>query len=492
MSRPHGLSKSRFTAGLQCHKLLWWRVQEPQAPELVPDPALQSRFETGTHVGEVARGYVPGGVLIDLPHTDQDGKLAATRREIESGAPAIYEASFAADGVFVAVDILAREALGWRVIEVKSTTELKVQHVPDAAVQVHVLRRAGLDVTGADVMVLNRACTYPDLSNLFVRHDVSVAVESLLAGIPTEIAAQRAMLSGPLPDVAIGAHCTEPYDCPFLTRCWPVPPPHHVSTLYRLLRRRAVEFEAHGYTTLHDLPDGLGLSAPAERQRRAVQAGRMLVEGDLAGALERFKSPLAFLDFETVQLAIPIWDGCHPYDQVAAQFSCHRERADGGLDHVEWLPEAPGDPRAEIARRVVEACAGARTVVAYSAAFEKGCLEALARAVPAHAAALEDVIARLADPLPVLRDHVYHPDFGGSFSLKQVLPALVPDLGYDDLEIADGALASRELLRLVAGPRALPAAGRAALREALLRYCERDTLAMVRVLSRLRELARPA
>jgi predicted RecB family nuclease len=490
MSRPHGLSKSRYTAGLQCHKQLWWRVHEPASPELVPDTALESVFDQGSHVGEVARGYLPGGVLIDLPYNDYNGKLAATQQAIADGAAVIYEASFLADQVFVAVDMLVRERTGWRVVEVKSTTSLKSQHIPDAAIQVHVLRRAGLTVTGADVMVLNRACTYPDLSDLFTRHDVTDGVEALLDSIPAEVQSQLAMLAAPLPSVPIGAHCFEPYDCPFAARCWPARPPHHVSTLY-YLKSRAQEFEALGYSTIHDLPAGLGLNAQAERQRRAVQAGRMLVEGDLARSLEQFQPPLAFLDFETVQFAIPLWPGCHPYDQIVAQFSCHRERADGSLDHFEWVPEAPGDPRAKIARRIVAACAGARTVVAYNAGFEKGCLEGLARVLPKQAAALRDVIARLADPLPVVREHVYHPDFGGSFGLKSVLPALVPALGYADLDIAEGGRASRELMQLVIGDATVSPTARAATREALLRYCERDTLAMVRVLSRLRELAAP-
>ena len=492
MSRQHGLSKSRFMFGLQCHRQLWWRVHEPASPELVPGTALKAVFHTGTRVGEAARGYVPGGVLIDLPHTDYDGKLTATQKAVVSGATAIYEASFVADDVFVAVDILVREPCGWRVIEVKSTTSLKEQHLPDVAVQVHVLRRAGLIVTGSEVMVLNRACTYPDLSDLFVRHDVTADVEAMLGGIPAEVQSQLSSLEGPLPDVLPGRHCFEPYDCPFAARCWPVLPPYHVSTLYNLQRRAEEEFAAQGYTTIQDLPDGLGLNPQAERQRRAVQTGRLLVEGDLARALEHFPPPLAFLDFETVQFAIPIWDGCHPFDQVATQFSCHRERPDGGLDHHEWAPEAPGDPRAEIARRVVEACAAARTVVAYSAGFEKGCLEALANTLPDQAAALHDVSSRLADLLTLVREHVYHPDFGGSFSLKNILPALVPGLGYDDLEIAEGGTASRELMQLVMDDAALLPAERARRREALLRYCERDTLAMVRVLSRLRELAQPA
>ncbi len=489
MPRPHGLSKSRFTAGLQCHRQLWWRVHEPRAPELVPGPALQAVFDQGTAVGEVARRYMPGGTLIDLPYHDYGGKLAATKRALATDAPAIYEASFSADGVFAAVDILARERNGWRLIEVKSSTKLKDEHIPDAAIQMHVLRRAGLEVTGADVMVLNRECTFPDLSNLFRREDVTDRAEALLADVPRFVREQVAMLAGPIPEVPIGPHCRSPRECPFLGRCWPVPPEHHVGTLFNVRRDDVAGFEAKGWATIHDLPAEVSLNARADRQRRAVQAGQMLVEGDLAGSLARFEGPLAFLDFETVMPAIPVWNGCHPFDQIPAQFSCHRETADGTLEHHAWVAEGPADPRPEMARRVVEACRGARTVVAYFMSFERSRLEELAQCVPDQADALRDIVARLADPLVVVREHVYHPDFGGSFSIKSVLPALVPDLSYDDLAIADGQVAAIALGRLVFESEAMSPAERASQREALLRYCERDTLAMVRVMERLRALA---
>jgi hypothetical protein len=287
--------------------------------------------------------------------------------------------------------------------------------------------------------------------------------------------------------VPIGAHCFEPYECPFTGRCWPVLPDHHVSTLYGV-KQAAADFEARGWHTIQDLPDDVGLNPIADRQRRAVKAGRMLVEGDLAGALSRFEGPLAFLDFETVMPAIPVWNGCHPYDQIAAQFSCHRERPGGALDHFEWVADGPSDPRGEIAGRVIAACRGARTVLAYNMSFERSCLEAMARALPARAAELGDVIARLADPLPVIREHIYHPDFRGSFSLKSVLPALIPGFTYGDLEIPDGGLASLLLSRRVLGGPIAPAE-RERQRRALLAYCERDTLALVRLLERLREIA---
>jgi hypothetical protein len=221
----------------------------------------------------------------------------------------------------------------------------------------------------------------------------------------------------------------------------------------------------------------------------AVQTGRLIVEPGLARALRAFEEPLAFLDFETVGLAIPVWDGCHPYDQVPVQFSCDRQVPDGTIAHHEWIADGPGDPRPELARALVAACRGARTVVAYNAGFERGCIERLADAVPQLADDLLDIAARLADPLPVVREHVYHPDFHGSFSLKAVLPALVPGPGYEELEVAEGATASLALDRLMFRGDAMTADERQRLRDALLRYCALDTMSMVRLLERLRELA---
>jgi hypothetical protein len=296
------------------------------------------------------------------------------------------------------------------------------------------------------------------------------------------------MLAGPLPEVATGPHCQQPYPCPFVSRCWPVLPPHHVSTLFNSWRLVPALLE-QGYEDIAQLPDDIALNAAADRQRRAVQAGRLLVEGPLAAALARFAAPLAYLDFETVQPAVPVWPGCHPYDAVPVQFSCHRELAGGALEHHAWVADGADDPRRELAERVIAACRGARTVVAYNMSFEKGCLERLAAALPELAGGLRDVVARLQDPLPVVREHVYHPEFGGSFSLKAVLPALVPGLSYEGLAIAEGVAASAALDQVLFAGDALPAEERAELRAALLEYCERDTLAMVRLLERLRELA---
>lgn len=484
-----GLSKSRVVAGLQCHKHLWWRVHEPEAPELEFDASVQAAFDRGTRVGQVARSYVPGGVLIDLPYNAYADRVTATRRALDGGAPAVYEASFQADSVFVAVDILERGNPDFRLIEVKSSTGVKEHHIADVAIQAHVLRQSGLPLGRQDLMHLNRECAYPDLSNLFIRSDVTEAVAPVLADVPGVIARQIEMLQGPLPDVPTGPHCTTPYECPFMARCWPARPPHHVGTLYAM-KRRAMELDEQGYQTIHNIPDDVPLGRIQDRQRRAVQAGRVIVEPSLAQALAPFVPPIAFLDFETVGLPIPRWNGCHPYDAVPVQFSCHVEDADGRVVHHEWLADGPEDPRPALAERLIQTCGPARVVVAYNAGFERGCIEQMAEVLPGLAGPLLNIAARLVDLLAVVRAHVYHPDFGGSFSLKRVLPALVPELRYDDLPINEGRMASLELERMLFQGAELTEEAKAQLRTDLLRYCHQDTWGLVKLLRQLRELAR--
>ncbi len=481
------LSKSRFTSGLQCHKQLWWRVHEPDALELVPDAARQAIFDQGHVVGAAAQGYFTGGVLVDAPHREFDARVAQTQAAIEAGAPAIFEAAFFVDDVFVAVDVLERTPAGWTLVEVKSTTKVKAQHIPDAAVQLHVLRAAGLQVSRVELMHLNRACRFPDLSNLFERADITEEAEAFLPDVRMSRAAQLQMLAGPLPEVATGNHCTSPYECPFHARCWPVQPPHHISTLYKMAHK-AAHYEEQGIHTIFDLPQVPPLGLVQERQRQAVQEGRMIVASTLADALRVVEYPFAALDFETLQTPIPLWNGCRPWDQVPAQFSCQMVSAPGQITHYEWLAEEPGDPRSELARRLVDACRGAKVVLAYNASFEGQVVDQLAEAVPELATELADLRGRLVDALPLVRDHVYHPDFLGSFSLKTVLPVLVPGAGYEGLAVADGGTASVQLRRLLIDQN-LPPDEVERTRAALKEYCAVDTLGVVRLLERLTELA---
>jgi len=486
------LSKSRFCYGLQCLRQLWWRVHEPDAPELVPPPSLEVVFARGHLVGERARAEFRGGMVIGHDHWEVEKKVADTRAALDREVPAVFEASFLEDGVFVAVDALERRKRGHALVEVKSSTKVKEQYIPDVAIQLHVLRKAGVRVVRAEVMHLNSACRFPRLEDLFVREDVTREAEALLPSIPGHLRRIRRALAGDLPEVEPGDHCDTPYPCPFVGRCSIPVPEDHVSTLFRLGRRLAQALVDAEVESLRDIPDDVELSAIQARQVSAARSGKVVVGRGLARALGRLRGPIAYLDFESVNPAIPVWDGCGPYMAVPVQMSCHVVGRVGAVVHHEHLAEGPGDPRPALAEAVVGACRGAETVVAYNASFERRCLEHLAGHVPAHRKALEAIQGRLEDLHPIVRDHVYHPRFGGSFGLKAVAPALVRGLDYGSLEIGEGSTASAVLEGLLLDGAGLSERERQRLRRQLLDYCERDTMAMVKVVERLERLGASA
>jgi hypothetical protein len=452
----------------------------------MPDQNARAVMLASRQVVNLARDYVPGGRLISFRHQATPERVEATGAAMASGTAPLYDGTFARDGIVVQVDILERGADGWTLIEVNSSLDVKEKQLADAAVQAHVLRRSGVGLRRVEIMHLNRDCRFPDLSNLFVRENITERVHVLEHGIAAEAAVQLSVLQGSLPDKSTGDHCSLPHRCPFWDRCWAPQTPHDIRTVYRA-GRKLKDWEAQGWRSMLDLPQDVALNAVARRQVAAVRTGEMQIEPGLASALGVFIGPLAFLDFETVSPAVPRWAGCGPYFPVPVQLSCHLEDGGGRHRHVEWLADGPQDPRLEFTRFLVEACAGARTIVSYNAGFEAECLRRLAEVLPQLAPELIDVERRLVDLLPVVRDHVYHPSFEGSFSLKQVLPALVSDMQYDGMEVAEGRAASRELAQLLFGE--VDPQERSVIRESLLAYCKQDTWAMVRLLQRLRDLA---
>ena len=182
--------------------------------------------------------------------------------------------------------------------------------MPDIAFQLSVAERSGLSVPRAELMLLNRACRWPELGNLFVRKAVTRKARARAKAVPGEVAAMREMLVGPRPEVAHGVHCGTPRVCPFLERCAPELPEHHVSTLYGIRRKAVEKLVAGGCVTLRDpLPEGFSQSEIVARQIRSVQTGAVVVEEGLASVVAGIATPIAFLDFETIGPAIPVWEG---------------------------------------------------------------------------------------------------------------------------------------------------------------------------------------
>jgi hypothetical protein len=459
------LTKTHYVSGLRCRRKLWWEVHEPRAPELVPDDVARWRMEQGRAAGLEARRFVP--------HSEYERRVAT------------------ATGL-AAIDILEPLALGHVLIEVKASTGVRPEHLPDVAYQWYLAHASGLPVSRAEVMHLNSACRYPDRDALFIRHDVTEAILPLAEEVPRRLAELREALSGDLPRTPTGRHCREPHRCPFFARCHSEPSLDDISRLYQLQPRRRAALERRGITRISQIPDDEELSPVQARQRQALRTNRRVVEPGMGHQLAALVEPLAFLDFETVSTAIPLYPGTAPWESVPAQFSLHRLLPDGGMAHHQWLAEGAEDPRPGLAARLVEGCAGAGSVIGYNTSFESECLAQLVRVAPRLAPDLERIRASLVDLLPLVRDHIYDPEFGGSFSLKAVLPALVPGPGHDALAISRGDDASATLARLIHQPDRWSPAEREERRRQLAAYCAHDTLGLVRLLERLRGLAAAA
>jgi hypothetical protein len=482
------LTKRRFASGVRCPKRLWLETHEPTAPELAGQQIPLVVLEQGRQCGELARQRWPDGQLVG------DGRIAAfdlaraaadTRALIDAGALVLFEAAFLTDHAVAVVDVLERLADGWRLVEVKQATECRAEHVSDVAFQMHVVQACGLTVREAAVMHLNRECSFPQLDTLFLTEDVTERASAEATELGAAVQAMAAMLAGPMPDTMIDVACVSPDQCAFKRRCWIGMPEHHVSTLFMLKKKEAFAHHHAGRLRVVDIelpPPKKKPSATSKvqwRQQESLQRGERIVERDnLSVALAALVYPIAMLDFETVQLAIPVWTGCAPQTQVPVQFSCH-VIAHAGAEpvHHEWIVRGPADPRPLIAAALIEACRGAGTVMAYFSSFEQGCLKRLAEWVPERAAELMAIHDQIVDLLPIVRENVYDPAFGGSFSIKRVLPALVPHLSYDGLTIAKGDVAAAELWRVMFAP--MGDSQREQVTGALLDYCRRDTEAMV-------------
>jgi hypothetical protein len=475
------ISKSKFVAGVQCLKRLYFQVHEPGLAE-APDASEQAIMEQGREVGLLARQMFHGGVEVDSSDGVEQA-IRATRELIANPEiPAIFEGTFENGGVLVRVDVLQRRRDGrWRLLEVKSTTDLK-------AIQARVVSRSGLDLAASCLMHVNRNYVFQggsiDVRQFFRIRNLTRRVKRLDPKLTFQLRAEFTVLNMPkAPDLPPGSHCTEPVTCEFFDRCNPPRPDDHVGYLPRIQASAVEELEEIGVESIRDIPDDFPLN---ERQRRActcVQTGESWFSADLGEELKGLKYPLFFMDFESVNPAIPRFPGMRPYDQLPFQWSVHVLGEPGAEpEHHEFLATDTIDPRREFIASLCSVLGKRGNILVYSG-FESQRLSDLAAWMPEFAGRIRKIQRRLWDLLPVIRNHVYHPRFGGSFSLKYVLPALVPEMSYAGMEVADGTDAGLAWESLM---RDLDQAERDRIRKALLDYCGQDTLAMVRLLEKLR------
>lgn len=481
------ISKSKFVAGCQCLKRLYWQVHEPElAAE--SDAATEAIFEQGREVGMLARQLFPGGVEVD-GSGGLDNAIRTTRELVANPeVPAIFEGTFENSGVLVRVDVLQRRRDRWRLLEVKSTTSLKEEHLDDVGIQSRVVSRSGLDLASVNLAHVNRDYVFEggsiDPRKFFKIRNLTRRVQTLQPKLTFQLRAEFTVLNMPnAPDLPPGPHCTHPVTCEFFEQCNRPRPDDHIGYLPRLHASAIEELEEMGIESIREIPDDFQLN---ERQRRAatcVQTGKPWFSPELAEQLSGLKYPLHFMDFETVNPAIPRFAGMRPYDQLPFQWSVHVLRKPGTeLEHYEFLATDTTDPRREFITSLCSALGKSGSIVVYSA-FESQRLSELAAWLPEFAGRIKKIQRRLWDLLPVVRNHAYHPKFAGSYSIKNVLPALVPGMTYEGMEVADGTDAGLARGLLTRG--GLDQAERDRVRKALLEYCGQDTLAMVKLLEAL-------
>jgi predicted RecB family nuclease len=290
------------------------------------------------------------------------------------------------------------------------------------------------------------------------------------------------------PDIAPGKHCTSPVTCEFFDCCNPPLPDDHIGYLPRLHASAEEALLELGVESIRDVPDDFELTEIQRRAATCVQTGEPWFSPELSAELDKLEYPLRFVDFETINPCVPRFAGMRPYDQLPFQWSVHVQREPGAApEHHEFLATDVSDPRREFISSLCRALGESGNIVVYSS-FESQRLSDLAAWLPEYAERINAIQARLFDLLPVVREHTYHPSYAGSYSIKSVLPALVPEMTYDGMDVANGQDAGLAWESLVRG--SLDNCERDGLMKALLDYCGQDTLALVRLVDVLRVASR--
>jgi len=489
------LSKSLYTRAIQCPKSLWLKKHRPEVLT-PPDASAQAVFDIGNAVGELACELFPDGVEVEFTR-EYAQMVETTAKLLEEGVRDIYEATFVYDGILVMVDVLHVEEDGSvSLYEVKSSTSVKDIYLHDVSVQYYVLRGLEMKVKGAYVVHIDSSYVRGEdleVEKLFCVVDVTAEAEELQGQIPQRLSEWEAYLADAQnePDIDIGSHCKKPYECDAKAYCWKVQrniSEYSIFNIFNLGSKKQVALYEQGIVDIADIPEDFEMTAKQTQAVGNYKEQTTHIDKEAIGSfVDTLTYPIYHLDFETFQQAIPEWQGISPFAQIPFQYSLHIEHEDGRLEHREFLAHDGADPRKLLAERLCEDIPTDVTVLTYNMSFEKGVIKRLAleyASLSPHLLAINENIKDLM--IPFQQKHYVTPSMKGSYSIKYVLPALVPEMAeaYQELE---GVQNGSEAMSAFAHMSKLDSVEKEKMREALLAYCKLDTLAMVRVLEKLRE-----
>ncbi|UCE50944.1 MAG: DUF2779 domain-containing protein [Desulfobacterales bacterium] len=486
--RSPTLSKSRFLAGLQCHLRLWYQCYAPQLASEI-SPAKQSIFDSAHEVEKLARQLYPRGVLIEedyLRHEEAVTSTAALMKD--SKIQAICEAAFLYDGVRVRADILERFGHGsWNLVEVKSSASVKHVYLWDIAVQYYVLTGCAVRISQAGILHVNNQYFYDeselDLDSIFTFADLTHQVVHLQDEIRSNLSDLKAILAKEnAPEIKPSRHCMRPYLCEFWEYCTRKMPEFWVLNLNGINQEKLDQLTESEVQDIRDIPDSFALTRIQNRIRTSIINQQEYISKELKAEFDEASYPIHFLDFETVGPAIPRYTSTRPYQAIPFQWSNHIFYQNGTLEHNEYLCCEDKDPREEFTITLLDTLGNDGSIFIYTT-YEKDIIRQLAEHLPFYREQLIETLDRFIDLCAIIRKYYYHPRFYGSFSLKFVLPALLPEMSYENLVIQEGNQASFAYLRMI-DPSTPPEAKRT-IRNNLLKYCGYDTLAMVKIRAEL-------
>lgn len=498
MSKVFRLSKSQYGKGLKCPKALWLYRHQPDLADKVSD-FQQNIFDQGKEVGALATKLFPNGILIEEDHRQSTEALEHTAKVFAQNPQAIFEAAFQFQNVLVRVDILENNNDGtWNLIEVKSTNDVEPKsHHDDVAIQKWVLTNSGVKIRHSYLMHLNREYTRKgelDLKKLFVRACLDDEIADNLSQIESKLEYFQAVLNqSKVPDELIGARCKNPYVCEYKGSCWQVAKQGTIHTLSRISDSKRHQLMDMGIELIAEIPETFELSANQMVEFNSLKNNDTHVElKKIQDHLKELNYPLYFLDYESVAYAIPRYDGSWPHKQLITQYSLHVITKPGDQAvHKEFIFDENADPcqaMAEALARDIPDDGG--SVIVYHKTFERDRTLQLAETVHEQSTHLKSIVDRMWDlETPFAKRWYWDPAFNGSSSIKSVLPTFAPDFSYNDLEIKKGDSAQIKYAQMIAMP--TQSNERKSIKQNLLRYCERDSLAMVLILRALMALVDP-
>ncbi|MBX3007641.1 MAG: DUF2779 domain-containing protein [Melioribacteraceae bacterium] len=490
----HKLSKSTFIRGLQCEKSLYLYKYHYDLMDEVSE-SQQAIFDRGTDIGVLAQGLFPNGVDCKPPsHLQYQICINNTKEALANGAKIIYEAGFIYDEVMVICDILVKEKGSWHIYEVKSSTSISEVYLDDASVQFYVVKNSLPSLKKISIVYINNQYVRKgviDIKKLFAIEDVTEFTAEKEYFVIDNIDRLKGILKKRVePKIDIGPHCNDPYPCPFLGHCWKNIPDYSVFDIANLKSDKKFELYRNGIIKIKDVPNDYPLSSSQRIQVECEISKKTIIDKPaIKDFLSKIKYPVAFMDFETIMPAVPLFDCSRPYQQIPFQYSIHIQfKKNSPLIHKEYLAEADLkiDPRIGFIENLVKDLTGAETIIVYNQSFEITRLTETARDFPEYDQAIQKFIPRILDLMkPFQIKSYYSPEMKGSYSIKKVLPALVPELNYNDLEISEGGIVSREFERLYYE---IDQERISRVRKSLLVYCKMDTIAMCKILDKLSDI----